>query len=632
MDHPLQVVRDDEHGAEMGISGLLPNLKSVTERIPITSLRGKTVAVDAYCILHKGAYSCSRELVEGIRTDKCTNYCLRRIDALIEAGVIPYVVFDGGPLPNKKEEEDSRHASRAESLQKARHLWQQGSKVAAMEFYQRAVDITPEIANGLAQELKARNIKFVIAPYEADAQCAYLAINGFVDAVLTEDSDLICYGCSDVLLKFDGSVADRVQFGDLAHCRELSFVGWDLYMFQQMCVLAGCDFVKALPGIGVKKAHAHMRRTRSVERVIRGLRFDGIKVPGTYAAKVQRALWTFKYQRVYCPRRKCAVNLHEIPELGLESDGFCPEAAVLVGGEADFLGKDIPRETAQGIAEGRLNPVTWLPFAILEGGGKSMASMGSGTSWGSGSRRPQSAGSGHGCHPGRVQPGGSSLMRRMLVSNQSVRRNGSADNDNSAKTLSLSHAQQNLGQDGQSQSSGPRTHIRKPNGQLMLNLQAVKQGLKRALGEPELDDGNEDVENTDANNEAAVMQEPLWMPAVAPVRARDGTSGIDTDICERRKKARQSLTPVRSLDMVYDGFESPTVTANEGSLFSSGKYRQQTAMEQRLHYERVERDVATSTDRIEAFWGTHNKSGTEGVEIGQNEKRTNPFAAFLSKQ
>lgn len=210
----------------MGISGLLPKLKSVTERTPITSLRGKTVAVDAYCILHKGAYSCSRELVEGIRTDKCTNYCIRRIEALIEAGVVPYVVFDGGPLPNKKDEEDARHASRAESLQKARHLWQQGSKVAAMEFYQRAVDITPEIANTLAQELKARNIKFVIAPYEADAQCAYLAINGFVDAVLTEDSDLICYGCSDVLLKFDGSVADRVRFADLAHCRELSFVGW----------------------------------------------------------------------------------------------------------------------------------------------------------------------------------------------------------------------------------------------------------------------------------------------------------------------------------------------------------------------------------------------------------------------
>jgi exonuclease-1 len=619
----------------MGISGLLPKLKSVTERTPITSLRGKTVAVDAYCILHKGAYSCSRELVEGIRTDKCTNYCIRRIEALIEAGVVPYVVFDGGPLPNKKDEEDARHASRAESLQKARHLWQQGSKVAAMEFYQRAVDITPEIANTLAQELKARNIKFVIAPYEADAQCAYLAINGFVDAVLTEDSDLICYGCSDVLLKFDGSVADRVRFADLAHCRELSFVGWDLYMFQQMCVLAGCDFVKALPGIGVKKAHAHMRRTRSVERVIRGLRFDGIKVPVEYAAKVQRALWTFKYQRVYCPSKRCVVNLHDIPELGLESDGFCPEAAVLVGGEADFLGKDIPRETAQGIAEGRLHPVTWLPFATLGGGRKGMASAGSATlpSWGSGSRGPQSTGSGH--HPGRGQPGGSSLIRRMVMTNQSMRHSGGKDN-----TATLSQPRMQQSQDGRnggpSQSSRPPTHIRKPNGQLMLNLQAMKHGLKRALGEYEAEDGDkdgmeygkEDVENTDANNESAMMQEPLWMPAVAPVRAKGGRATCSsTDAYERQKKARESVTPVRSLDLVYDGFESPTVTANEGSLFSSRKYRQQTAVDQSLYYASVERDAATSTERIVALWGPNNTSGAEHA----GDEKGNPFASFKHK-
>lgn len=31
----------------------------------------------------------------------------------------------------------------------------------------------------------------------------------------------------------------------------------------QTCILAGCDFVKGLPGIGMKKAHTHMKRLRS---------------------------------------------------------------------------------------------------------------------------------------------------------------------------------------------------------------------------------------------------------------------------------------------------------------------------------------------------------------------------------
>ena len=38
----------------------------------------------------------------------------------------------------------------------------------------------------------------IVAPYEADAQMAQQAINNDVFAVLTEDSDLIAYGCPRV--------------------------------------------------------------------------------------------------------------------------------------------------------------------------------------------------------------------------------------------------------------------------------------------------------------------------------------------------------------------------------------------------------------------------------------------------
>jgi hypothetical protein len=35
----------------------------------------------------------------------------------------------------------------------------------------------------------------------------------------------------------------------------------------QMCILAGCDFVKALPGIGIKKAHQQIRQRKSFVKV-----------------------------------------------------------------------------------------------------------------------------------------------------------------------------------------------------------------------------------------------------------------------------------------------------------------------------------------------------------------------------
>lgn len=47
----------------MGIKGLLQFLKGAARDVHIGSFSGQTVAVDAYCWLHKGAYSCAKELV-----------------------------------------------------------------------------------------------------------------------------------------------------------------------------------------------------------------------------------------------------------------------------------------------------------------------------------------------------------------------------------------------------------------------------------------------------------------------------------------------------------------------------------------------------------------------------------------
>lgn len=49
----------------MGVAGLLPILKSITKKVHVSKYAGKRAAVDAYCILHRGAYTCAREIVEG---------------------------------------------------------------------------------------------------------------------------------------------------------------------------------------------------------------------------------------------------------------------------------------------------------------------------------------------------------------------------------------------------------------------------------------------------------------------------------------------------------------------------------------------------------------------------------------
>ena len=64
-----------------------------------------------------------------------------------------------------------------------------------MEHFQRAIDITPEIGHELVCACREAGIECVVAPYEADAQLAFLATSNYVHAVITEDSDLLVYGC-----------------------------------------------------------------------------------------------------------------------------------------------------------------------------------------------------------------------------------------------------------------------------------------------------------------------------------------------------------------------------------------------------------------------------------------------------
>jgi hypothetical protein len=128
--------------------------------------------------------------------------------------------------------------ARAEAREKAAAHLAAGNVAAAVECYQRCVDITPAMAKHVievcvcvrvraqtfrpgpsiaspclppppfltlhgarAQMLKAANVAFLVAPYEADAQMAFLARTGQVQVVVTEDSDLLAYGCPRCVLR-----------------------------------------------------------------------------------------------------------------------------------------------------------------------------------------------------------------------------------------------------------------------------------------------------------------------------------------------------------------------------------------------------------------------------------------------
>ncbi|CAK9171623.1 unnamed protein product, partial [Ilex paraguariensis] len=250
----------------MGIQGLLPLLKSIMVSIHIKELEGCCVAVDTYSWLHKGAFACSRELCKGQPTTKHIDYCMHRVNLLRHYGVRPILVFDGGHLPMKSEQENKRARARKENLDRAMELESNGNSAAAFECYQKAVDISPSVAHELIQVLKQENVGYVVAPYEADAQMTFLAVSKQVDAVITEDSDLIAFGCPRIIYKMD-KFGQGVEFRNsmLQQNKDLNLTGFTKQMLLEMCILSGCDYLQSLPGMGLKRAHALIKKFKSYD-------------------------------------------------------------------------------------------------------------------------------------------------------------------------------------------------------------------------------------------------------------------------------------------------------------------------------------------------------------------------------
>ena len=190
------------------------------------------------------------------------DYAMHRIKMLRHYGVEPYVVFDGDYLPSKLHTEDSRASRRAEHLSAGMRFHAQRENSKATEQFQKCIDITPEMAYRFILALRKENISYVVAPYEADAQLAYLEKQGVIQAIITEDSDLLVFGCKTLLLKM-------TQFGDCVEIKREKFAnvrgqitlhGWTDDDFRHMAILSGCDYLANVNGVGLITAHRLLKR------------------------------------------------------------------------------------------------------------------------------------------------------------------------------------------------------------------------------------------------------------------------------------------------------------------------------------------------------------------------------------
>uniref|UniRef100_A0A8C4VI57 Exonuclease 1 n=1 Tax=Falco tinnunculus TaxID=100819 RepID=A0A8C4VI57_FALTI len=331
----------------MGIQGLLQFIKEAAEPAHVKKYKGQAVAVDTYCWLHKGAYTCAEKLARGEPTDLYVAFCMKLVDMLLSFGIKPILVFDGCTLPSKKEVEKARREKRQASLLKGKQLLQEGRLSEARECFGRSINVTHFMAHEVIKAARARGVDCIVAPYEADAQLAYLNKTGMVQAIITEDSDLLAFGCKKVFLKIDkfgnGLEIDQARLGN---CKQLGNVFTE-EKFRYMCILSGCDYLPSIHGIGLGKACKLLKLannpdiTKVIKKMGQYLKMN-ITVPEEYIQGFMRANNTFLYQLVFDP-----VNRKLVP-LNPYEDDIDPETLI-------YAGRHFGDDTAFQIAVGNID-------------------------------------------------------------------------------------------------------------------------------------------------------------------------------------------------------------------------------------------------------------------------------------
>ncbi|KAL3672965.1 hypothetical protein V7S43_002265 [Phytophthora oleae] len=267
------------------------------------------------------------------------------------------MVFDGAPLPSKAQENIARGRLRADWRRKAKKMLQEQEEDhdgrAIFTACTRAVSVTNEMVMRLIATLRRMDITFYVAPYEADAQLAFLSKQKIVDVVISEDSDCVPYGVKTALLKLqpDGW-GTELKRRSLGANEELSFVGWTEEMFIQLCVLAGCDYCRSVPGVGIITAYKLVNQNKTPSKILKALQQQkGSAVPEDYAERFYSAILTYRHQLVFDPRD---AKLKLLTPLDV-SKHILP----LVDKGLHFLGNvELRDDVVASIASGQIHPVT----------------------------------------------------------------------------------------------------------------------------------------------------------------------------------------------------------------------------------------------------------------------------------
>jgi flap endonuclease-1 len=226
------------------------------EDVAFDSLSGSVVAVDAHNWLYRYLTTTVKFTSEGKYTTKAGDEVANLIGVVqglpkfFEHDLTPVFVFDGAVTELKDDEVEKRREQRERYEDQLDEAREAGDSVRVAKLESRTQRLTDTIVETTRELLELLDVPVVDAPAEGEGQAAYMARQGDVDYVGTEDYDALLFGAPYTLRQLTSS-GDPELMDFEATLADLELT-WEQLV--DAAILMGTDFNEGISGIGPKTA------------------------------------------------------------------------------------------------------------------------------------------------------------------------------------------------------------------------------------------------------------------------------------------------------------------------------------------------------------------------------------------
>jgi len=190
------------------------------QKIDISDLKGKSVAIDAYNALYQ-FLSIIRQRdgtplknSRGEVTSHLSGLFYRTVN-FIEQGIRPIYVFDGKPPELKFQTIEKRKEIKEEAKEKYIDAKSRGDLKEAKKYSQMTSSLKVDMINSSKELLNSMGVPYMEAPSEGEAQAAYVVLKGDADLSASQDYDSILFGAPSLVRNLTISGKRKVPGKDL---------------------------------------------------------------------------------------------------------------------------------------------------------------------------------------------------------------------------------------------------------------------------------------------------------------------------------------------------------------------------------------------------------------------------------